>query len=136
MEFGRHLGSQLRGQELVLLCGELGTGKTLLVKGIAAALGVPAEEVTSPSFVLMTFYRQKFGLFHFDLYRLGELARSGDVGLDEHLGQGVLVVEWAQYLDPGYFQMKEAIVIRLTAAAEGERRIEVETALRHIRRPS
>ncbi|MBN2346444.1 MAG: tRNA (adenosine(37)-N6)-threonylcarbamoyltransferase complex ATPase subunit type 1 TsaE, partial [Candidatus Aminicenantes bacterium] len=95
---GERLGHCLRGDELVLVSGDLGAGKTVFIKGLAAALGIPAEEVVSPSYVLMNLYRGRHDLFHFDLYRLGTMPEILENPIDEWIGSGVLAVEWAQYL--------------------------------------
>src|SRR5512141_3244292 len=69
---GRHIGEQLSGGEILLLSGPLGAGKTILVKGIASALGLDAEDVTSPSFTLVSPHQGRLLLYHIDLYRLDE----------------------------------------------------------------
>jgi tRNA threonylcarbamoyladenosine biosynthesis protein TsaE len=131
---GERLGRQLRGDELLLIHGELGAGKTQFVKGVAAGLGVPADDVVSPSYVLMIPHRGNRGtLYHFDLYRLGERAEQS--GLDEAIGQGVVAVEWAQYLDERYRTLSEAVAIEISSAGAEERTISVQSRLEHIREP-
>src|ERR1043165_7711832 len=84
--YGYQLGSRLSGGEILLLSGPLGAGKTILVKGICAALGIDEEEVTSPSFTLVNPYSGRLQLYHIDLYRLDEGARAAHaVDLDELL---------------------------------------------------
>jgi tRNA threonylcarbamoyladenosine biosynthesis protein TsaE len=98
---GQQLGSQLGGGEVLLLNGPLGAGKTVFVKGLAAALGVDPEEVSSPSFTLVNPYDAKFSLYHIDLYRLDEGATAAyAVDLDELLTneRAVIVIEWAERL--------------------------------------
>ena len=70
--FGFQIGERLNGGEILLLSGPLGAGKTILVKGICAALGIDEEEVTSPSFTLVNPYEGRLRLYHIDLYRLDE----------------------------------------------------------------
>ena len=78
-----------------LLTGPLGAGKTCLTQGIAWGLGV-SEYARSPTFVIMTRYRGRLTLYHFDLYRINDSLEAWDLGLDEQLfGDGVSVVEWA-----------------------------------------
>src|SRR5947207_12862201 len=67
---GERLGVELAGGEIILLNGPLGAGKTMLVKGIATALGLDQEEVTSPSFTLVNPHHGRLLLYHIDLYRL------------------------------------------------------------------
>lgn len=93
---GQTLGRFLQPGDVVLLSGELGSGKTTFAQGVAAGLGVEGP-VTSPSFVLMNRYQGRFPFYHLDLYRLdGE--GVADLGLEEFLGEGVAVVEWPQAL--------------------------------------
>lgn len=95
VSLGRRLASRLRPGDVVALYGDLGSGKTTLVKGIAAGLGV-SEVVKSPSFVIVTEYRGRLPLFHVDLYRIHRPSELDTLGLEECFGgQGVCVVEWA-----------------------------------------
>ena len=92
---GRILGAQAGPGAVFLLTGPLGAGKTCLTQGIAWGLGV-AEYARSPTFVIMTRYRGRLPLYHFDLYRINDPLEAWDLGLDEQLfGGGVCVVEWA-----------------------------------------
>lgn len=98
---GRQVGAQLIGGEILLLSGPLGAGKTVFVKGIAAALGLDPEEVTSPTFTLVNPYAGRLTLYHIDLYRLVEGASAAHaVDLDELLRdeEAVIVIEWAERL--------------------------------------
>lgn len=97
--YGHGIGARLAGGEILLLSGPLGAGKTLLVKGICAALGIDEEEVTSPSFTLVNPYTGRLQLYHIDLYRLDEGASAAHaVDLDELLSdeRAVIVIEWAE----------------------------------------
>lgn len=95
---GELLGKLLIPPLVILLYGDLGSGKTALVRGLARGLGVPADEpVTSPTFALLNEYRGRCLLHHFDLYRLAGAAEVDDLGFDEYLEpSGVTVVEWAE----------------------------------------
>jgi tRNA threonylcarbamoyladenosine biosynthesis protein TsaE len=98
-ELGFDIGKQLSGGEIILLSGSLGAGKTLLVKGIAQALGVDEDDVSSPSFTLVNPYDGRLRLYHIDLYRLDEGASAAHaVDLDELLSdeRAVIVIEWAE----------------------------------------
>lgn len=117
---GRQLGAQLRGGEILLLAGPLGAGKTVFVKGMAAALDVDPEEVTSPSFTLVNPYAGRLPLFHLDLYRLDEGAAAAHaVDLEELLSdeRAVVVIEWAERL--GNYPLP-ANVWRIAIAGDGE----------------
>jgi tRNA threonylcarbamoyladenosine biosynthesis protein TsaE len=101
IEIGRRLGERLQRGDLVLLQGELGSGKTHLVKGIVCGLGSP-DLVTSPSFVLINEYRagaawQGMPIYHADLYRIEDPAELAGIGLDELWTTGaVCLVEWGE----------------------------------------
>lgn len=93
---GRMIGQALRGGEVVALCGELGTGKTALVRGIAAGLGAPPRAVSSPTFVLIHEYHGRLPLAHADLYRIQTETELAHLGLSDYLdGHTVVAVEWA-----------------------------------------
>ncbi|HEU5238682.1 MAG TPA: tRNA (adenosine(37)-N6)-threonylcarbamoyltransferase complex ATPase subunit type 1 TsaE [Pyrinomonadaceae bacterium] len=98
---GAIVGQRLTGGEVILLNGALGAGKTVLVKGLAHALGIDQEEVTSPSFTLVNPHQGRLLLYHIDLYRLDEGASAAHaVDLDEILTdeQAVVIIEWAERL--------------------------------------
>jgi tRNA threonylcarbamoyladenosine biosynthesis protein TsaE len=93
----KRLAKDFKGQEVVFLIGELGAGKTIFAKGIAAGLGMKdVHQVCSPSYTLINIYKAKYPIFHIDLYRLGKNAEILDLGWEDYLGQGVIVVEWAE----------------------------------------
>ena len=117
---GKQIGSQLTGGEILLLNGPLGAGKTVFVKGLAAALDIDPEEVTSPSFTLVNPYKGRLPLFHIDLYRLAEgSAAAHAVDLEELLNdeQAVVVIEWAERM--GNYPLPSN-VWRITISGDGE----------------
>lgn len=132
LALGSRLGRQLRGDEIVLVSGELGAGKTVFIKGLASVLDIPVSEVVSPSYVLMNLYSGKVDLYHFDLYRLGLLSAAVENPVDEFIGAGILAVEWAQYLGPDYFALPKAVAVGIEAEAGSRRRITVRTELPYI----
>ncbi|MCS6957891.1 MAG: tRNA (adenosine(37)-N6)-threonylcarbamoyltransferase complex ATPase subunit type 1 TsaE [Aquificaceae bacterium] len=95
LRLGELMGSALKGREIICLVGNLGAGKTTLVKGIAKGMGIlEGYQVRSPTFTLVNEYPTKKGtLIHIDLYR------TRDLDLSEFLGKGVIVVEWGEGLD-------------------------------------
>jgi tRNA threonylcarbamoyladenosine biosynthesis protein TsaE len=98
-DFGFRIGEKLAGGEILLFSGPLGTGKTLAVKGIAHALGVDEDDVSSPSFTLVNPYEGRLRMYHIDLYRLDEGSSAAHaVDLDELLSdeRAVIVIEWAE----------------------------------------
>ena len=117
---GRRVGEQLVGGEILLLSGALGAGKTIFVKGLASALGVDQEEVTSPSFTLVNPYPARLLLYHIDLYRLDhEACAAQAVDLDELLTNenAVIVIEWAERL--GNYPLPEP-VWRIGISGDGD----------------
>ncbi len=93
----KKLAKDFKGQEVVLLKGELGAGKTIFAKGIAAGLGMKnVHQVCSPSYTLINIYQAKYPIFHVDLYRLRKNSEILDLGWEDYLGQGIIIVEWAE----------------------------------------
>lgn len=101
-QLGRRIGAACRRPVVIALSGDLGSGKTTLVQGLAKGLGVPAGyRVTSPSYTLVNEYPGRIGLAHADLYRLAGETALEDIGLEELLsGAAVLAVEWPERLHP------------------------------------
>jgi tRNA threonylcarbamoyladenosine biosynthesis protein TsaE len=97
---GEQFGRLLEAGDIVCLSGELGSGKTVLAKGLAKGLGVAHERaVRSPSFVLIQCYQGRVPVYHVDLYRLDGPTDIVDIGLRELLGgDGVAIIEWADKL--------------------------------------
>jgi tRNA threonylcarbamoyladenosine biosynthesis protein TsaE len=120
---GRDLAASLVAGSVVLLHGDLGAGKTALVRGLAEGLGAPPEEVSSPTFTLMQEYRGgRVVLVHVDLYRLDDPREIDDLGLEEVGQASVLAIEWAEKLPrpiPG------AIDVRIDHAGGDRRTISV-----------
>ncbi|MBP7216406.1 MAG: tRNA (adenosine(37)-N6)-threonylcarbamoyltransferase complex ATPase subunit type 1 TsaE [Candidatus Omnitrophica bacterium] len=99
MNVGRLIAKVLRPGSIVCLFGQLGSGKTVLTKGIAEGLGINQDEIISPTFVLMRQHQGRMPLHHFDLYRLDNQQEIAGLGSEEFLfADGVSVIEWAQRL--------------------------------------
>ena len=127
---GERIGKILLPGDVVALTGELGSGKTVLTKGIARGLKIKGNPVRSPSFVLIKEYPGKVPIFHFDLYRLKKQNELNTLGYEEYFsGKGVVVIEWAEraknFLPDEYLEIKLSILgkderrISLTAKGEG-----------------
>jgi tRNA threonylcarbamoyladenosine biosynthesis protein TsaE len=124
--FGRTLIELLAPPKLVLLRGDLGAGKTTLVKGIAAAFEAAAEEdVTSPTFTLVHEYRgPRANLFHIDLYRIDTQRELETLGLDDlRDGNSILLIEWGEKFP----RLPWDVEISLERQGEDARRICVST---------
>lgn len=132
LDFGRKVGKCLTGDEIILLTGDLGTGKTLFTKGIAGSLGIDPDEIVSPSFVIMNQYDGDSILFHFDLYRIGESSNKYFPEIDDCLDRGIIIVEWAQYLSSSYFSLPKAIEVSFEFQNISERLIILNTTLKYL----
>jgi tRNA threonylcarbamoyladenosine biosynthesis protein TsaE len=122
---GERLGRSLSPGHVVLLYGELGSGKTAFVRGLARGLGAPPGEVSSPTFTLIQEYAGTTStLFHVDLYRL-EPAEVDDLGLEELIsGSGIVAIEWA---DRWRRRPEDAIAVTIADRGENERRIQIRS---------
>ncbi|MDP2914561.1 MAG: tRNA (adenosine(37)-N6)-threonylcarbamoyltransferase complex ATPase subunit type 1 TsaE [Candidatus Aminicenantes bacterium] len=97
LALGKKLARTFKGNGVVFLIGELGAGKTVFAKGIASGLGLKnVHQVCSPTFTLMNVYLARVPIYHFDLYRLAKAAEITDLGFEDYIGEGVVVVEWAE----------------------------------------
>lgn len=121
---GAALAAELAPDGVLLLSGDLGAGKTVLARGIAAGLGIDPREVQSPTFTLIREHAGERGrLVHVDLYRL-EPAEAEALGLDELLaGPGVKVVEWAERLPQPLRTASRALTLKIVRAPEDGREI-------------
>jgi len=113
MKIGKLIAKNIKAGYIICLFGQLGTGKTVLTKGIAGGLGIEIKKVISPSFVLIRQHMQgKLTLYHFDLYRLKSPMDILSLGYEEYLfGEGITVIEWADRL--GHLMPKEVLKIDL-----------------------
>lgn len=125
---GASMGTQLVGGEIILLSGSLGAGKTIFVKGLASALGLDTDEVTSPSFTLVNPHEGRLMLYHLDLYRLPEGAAAAHaVDLDELLAdeRAIIVIEWAERM--GAYPLPSPVYqVSITGDGDESRRIKIE----------
>ncbi len=97
LEIGKKIGNALQGGMLVCLTGNLGSGKTTLIKGIAAGAGASGRQhVNSPTFVIVNEYRGKFHIFHIDAYRINSVQEFAALGFEDYIGpESVVLIEWA-----------------------------------------
>ena len=135
---GEQLAKHLNKGDIVCLQGELGSGKTTFIKGVAKGLRISPTQVNSPTFVLMNAYAGRLPtcpagrragqaglpLYHFDLYRIETVAEMGAIGYEEFLyGDGIAVVEWAEKLKS--LTPKEYLRIELAHKGENQRLIKL-----------
>jgi len=129
IDAGRELARTLQAGDAVLLYGDLGAGKTQFVKGLAEGLGVPRDQVSSPTFTLVQEYRGgRLTLFHVDLYRLNDRREIDDLGLEEIAAEGVLAIEWAEKMAKPKGDGSRYTEVRIEHGAEDTRTIEIVRA--------
>ena len=126
IELGRQLAQELAPPRLVLLRGELGAGKTTLVKGIAEGFHAASQEdVTSPTFTLVHEYRgPEASVYHIDLYRIDTERELETLGLDDLFGdRNLLLIEWGEKFPR--FQRERDVEIAIERIADQERKIRI-----------
>jgi tRNA threonylcarbamoyladenosine biosynthesis protein TsaE len=127
LKLGQRIGSFLKANDVIALTGQLGAGKTTLIQGIAAGLGVK-DYVTSPTFIIINEYDGRLPLYHIDLYRLNEGLEVADLGIEEYFRRGgVTVIEWAERL--GGLLPPGAEKIELEIVSESGRKFSLSPAL-------
>ncbi len=125
-DLAERMAAQLNTRTVFLLSGDLGAGKTVFAKGLAAGLEIDPAEVTSPSFTLINEYAGRLRLYHIDLYRL-DAGACRELGLEEIFAddQAVTVIEWAERLDD---VPAGAIRVWIDYVSDTERRIRIQPA--------
>ena len=115
-KLGKKIGKWIEHPLIIGLSGDLGSGKTVFVQGLAEGLEVPGQYyITSPTFTLINEYPGRFPLFHIDLYRLDGISDLEDIGLDELLyDQAVIAIEWAEKMSPDLPAVHLAMTFEIT----------------------
>ena len=133
IEFGRNLGMKLRGGEVIALCGPLGSGKTHLVKGIAAgAAGTEQTHVNSPTFVIVNEYAGRLDIYHIDAYRLEAVSEFEALGFDDFCYEhSVVLIEWADKIESA-LEGIDYVRIRLEHAGRTAREIHIDNTPEYI----
>ncbi|HIJ66730.1 MAG TPA: tRNA (adenosine(37)-N6)-threonylcarbamoyltransferase complex ATPase subunit type 1 TsaE [Planctomycetes bacterium] len=136
MQIGQKIGTALKGGEVITLIGPLGSGKTLMVKGIAAGLGsADSRSVTSPTFVLVNEYtgpRMRLDVYHFDAYRLESVGEFEMLGFDDLCrSDSVVLIEWADRVACALENI-DAIDIELSHIDKNTRQISLKNAPDYI----
>ena len=123
-DIGRRIGARLKPGDVVSLYGELGSGKTTMVKGIASAFGIKERDITSASFTIIAEYNEGVPFYHIDLYRVSP-GETVELGLQEYLGSGgIAVIEWAERAEEEL--PDSAIRVRIANTGETTRDIEIQ----------
>ncbi len=126
LNLGRKVAKSLKEGDIVCLFGELGSGKTVLAKGIASGLGINKDKIISPTFVLMRQYaaRGNMPFYHFDFYRLKAYNDILVLGYEEYFyGRGITVIEWPERLE--YLMPQVYLKIALSFKDKNSRAIEI-----------
>jgi tRNA threonylcarbamoyladenosine biosynthesis protein TsaE len=126
--FGRQLAAELTPPKLIILRGDLGAGKTTLIKGIVEGFhAASVEDVTSPTFTLVHEYRSPGAdIYHIDLYRVDTLRQLETIGLDDLRGpRSLLLMEWGEKFER--FRKERDVEIVMERMGEDERRISIES---------
>lgn len=133
IEFGRRLGSQLKGGEVIAVCGPVGSGKTHLIKGIAAGAGATDhKKVNSPTFVIVNEYFGRLDIYHIDAYRLNSVSEFEMLGFDDFCyPRAAVLIEWADKIESA-LQALDYVRVVLEHAGKNQRRIHVTNTPEHI----
>ena len=133
IEFGRRIGRKLKGAEVLAVCGQLGSGKTHLIKGIASGAGAAdSRQVNSPTFVIVNEYAGRLDIYHIDAYRLNSLAEFEMLGFDDFCyPESVVVIEWADKIESALGDI-DYIRIELSHAGQTTRKIHIENTPDYI----
>jgi tRNA threonylcarbamoyladenosine biosynthesis protein TsaE len=129
IELGRRIGSQLKGGEVIAICGPLGSGKTHLIKGIAAGAGAQdCKDITSPTFVIVNEYSGRLDIYHVDAYRLKSVAEFEMLGFDDFCyPQSVVLIEWADKVELALRDLDYSS-IEISHAGRTKRKIHISNA--------
>ena len=121
---GYKIGKKLKKGDIIAMQGTLAAGKTTITKGIAQALDI-SEEITSPTFCLISEYYGKMPLYHMDVYRLDGTEDFINLGVDDMLyGDGVCIIEWSEKIMVEL--PKNTIILRILPQDDNSRKIEIE----------
>ena len=122
---GEALGGTLRGDEVIAMFGGLGMGKTAFVRGLARGMGIPAEEISSPTFAIVHEHHSgRCPLYHFDMYRIGGYDDLCSTGFLDYEGRGVIAVEWCENIENAL--QEHCLYISISVGgAKDERHIEI-----------
>jgi tRNA threonylcarbamoyladenosine biosynthesis protein TsaE len=134
IEIGRRIGRKLKGGEILAVCGELGAGKTCLIKGIAAGAGAEAsgKEVVSPTFVIVKEYGGRFDIYHIDAYRLNSVEEFERTGFDDFCyPESIVMIEWADKIESA-LEGIDYVRIELVFEERTQRKIHIQGAAAYL----
>ncbi len=118
IELGKKIATKLHKGQVILLCGDLGAGKTKLTEGILTYFGLE-DEISSPTFAIVNEYNTDgLDIFHFDLYRLEDIDEFLAIGGEEFFTKGASLIEWGELIEP--ILPKDYIKITINKSADDE----------------
>lgn len=121
---GKKIGAMLKKGDVIAMQGTLAAGKTTITKGIAEALGIK-DNITSPTFCLISEYSGKMPIYHMDVYRLGGAEDFADLGTDDMIyGEGVCIIEWSEKIMSEL--PKKTIILKIEPQNDGSRIITID----------
>lgn len=126
IELGEKIAKQLKRGDIIVLTGDLGSGKTKLTEGILTYFGLQ-EEISSPTFTIVNEYNtEKFPIFHFDVYRLTDIDEFFAIGGDEYFEKGVSIIEWGEMIEEILPKNYVKIIFSRDLESENVRNINIE----------
>lgn len=126
IEFGKKIAAHLKKGDIIILTGDLGSGKTKLTEGILTYFGLQ-DEISSPTFTIVNEYEtEKFPIYHFDVYRLEDEDEFLAIGGEEYFEKGVSIIEWGEMIENILPQNYTKITFSKDVNAENKRIIEIE----------
>jgi len=134
IKLGQTFGSQMKGGEVIAVCGPLGGGKTHLIKGIASGAGAKEHrDVNSPTFVIVNEYSGRLDIYHIDAYRLNSISDFELLGFDDFCyPRSVVLIEWADKIESA-LQAIDYIRIELEHAGETTRKIHIKNTPEYVK---
>lgn len=131
LRVGKLLGKGLRPGDIVLLCGNLGSGKTIFTKGIARGMGYKDYiKVKSPTFAIVHKIDTRVPLYHFDLYRLEDEAELYEIGFDEYCDENnIVVIEWGDKFDN--YVPRDHICVNFSTQSPEQRTLNIKASNKH-----
>lgn len=126
IELGKKIAQKLKKGDIIVLTGELGSGKTKLTEGILTYFGLQ-NEISSPTFTIVNEYdTDKFKIFHFDVYRLSDVDEFYAIGGEEYFEQGVSIIEWGEMIKEALPEKIINITFQRDVENENIRKIKME----------
>ncbi len=122
INLGKKIAKYLKLGDIIGFVGELGSGKTTMIKGIVRHFS--SSDAYSPSFVIVNEYPGKIPVYHFDLYRIENFNELMDIGWNDYLGKGILLIEWAEKIKKNL--PKNTIWVKINIIGENKRKIEIK----------